>query len=96
MPVNEFWYGDVRLLKAYQIAYYRDRYFTAWLQGQYDQAAFGVVVANAFGSKGSKKAEYPKWVDPMTKYTKSNKTNKDNNAEQRKQVEWFANLLSGN
>lgn len=38
----------------------KERNFYAWLDGFYVNEAFAVVIANAFGKKGSKKAEYPK------------------------------------
>ena len=95
MPLNEFWYGDIRLLKVYQIAYYRDVSYKCWLQGQYDLAAFSVVMANAFSKNGSKQAEYPKWKDPMEKYVKPKKVILDNNAEHTNQIKWFAEMMDG-
>ena len=92
MPIKEFWYGDTRLLKAYQMAYYRGVSYNAWLQGQYSHTAFAVVMANAFSKSGGKKAEYPKWKDPMEKYAKP-KLKFDNNEAHNNQFEWFANML---
>ena len=91
MPIKEFWYGDTRLLKAYQIAYYRSISHNAWLQGQYAYVAFATTMANAFSKSG--KAEYPKWKDPMEKYTKPISKKIGNNNEHNKQFEWFANML---
>ena len=65
MSEYQFWHGDMRLLEVYQKAYYRDRSYNAWLQGQYNQVAYGVVMSNAFAKKGSKQAEYPQWKDPF-------------------------------
>ena len=93
MPLKEFWYGDTRLFKAYQIAYYRSISHTAWLQGQYSYIGFATVMANAFSKSGSQKAEYPKWKDPMEKYTKPRILTLDNNEAHNKQIEWFANML---
>lgn len=93
MPIKEFWYGDTRLLKAYQMAHYRSVSYNAWLQGQYSYTAFAVVMANAFSKSGSKKAEFPKWKDPMEKYAKPKTINRDNNEAHNSQAEWFANML---
>ena len=95
MSPNEFWYGDVRLFRSYQVAYYQKADYEAWLKGQYDLAAFSVVMANAFSNKGSQKAEYPKWKDPMEKYAKPKRNKLDNNAEHNKQIEWFASMMQG-
>lgn len=91
MPIKEFWYGDTRLFKAYQIAYYRSNSYNAWLQGKWSYIAFATTMANAF-SKGSK-SEFPEWKDPMEKYTKPVKRTNDNNGEHNNQFEWFANML---
>ena len=92
MPLKEFWYGDTRLLKAYQMAYYRSISYNAWLQGQYTHLAYGLVLADAFSKNGSKH-KYPKWKDPMEKYAKPKHILLDNNAAHNAQAEWFANLL---
>lgn len=85
MTENQFWHGDMRLLEVHQKAYYRDRSYSAWLQGQYNQVAYGVVLSNAFAKKGSKQAEYPQWKDPFEKFNKP-KITKDNLEEEfRKQ-----------
>ena len=77
MSYNEFWYGDIELLNVYQKAYYRDRSYTAWLNGQFTSIAFGIVMSNAFAKKGAKKAEYPKWVDPMEKFERKKLSEED-------------------
>lgn len=92
MPLKEFWYGDVRLLKAYQMAHYRNVSYNAWLQGQYNSVAYGVVLANAFSKNGSTKSEYPQWKDPMERFNRP-KTKKDDNLEQHRQNEWFYNMF---
>lgn len=85
MPIDEFWHGDMRLLEVYQKAYMRDISYKAWLQGQYNSVAYGIVMANAFAKKGQKKAEYPQWVDPMEKYDKPKITKENLEYEFRKQ-----------
>ena len=94
---NEFWHGDMRLLKVAQKAYYRDRSYNAWLQGQYNQVAYGVVMSNAFAKKGAKQAEYPQWKDPFEKFNKP-KITKDNLEEEFRQSQsnqnaWLRNIL---
>lgn len=85
MPLDEFWHGDLRLLDVYQKAYYRNVSYTAWVQGQYNQVAYGVVLANSFAKKGAKREEYPKWVDPMQKFNKPKITKENIEQEFRKE-----------
>ena len=85
MPSNEFWHGDMRLLSVYQKAYIRNVSYTAWSQGQFNQAAFGVVMSNAFAKKGQKQAEYPSWKDPFDKFEKPKITTENLEEEFRKQ-----------
>lgn len=75
----------MRLLEVYQMAYMRDASYKAWLQGQYSQIAFSVVVANAFAKKGQTPAEYPQWQDPFEKFTKPQITKENVEEEFRKQ-----------
>jgi hypothetical protein len=65
MPLNEFWYGDIRLLGVYQKAYIRDKSYTAWVHGKYNSAGFGITLSNAFAKKGTPVVEYPDWKDPL-------------------------------
>lgn len=67
MPLDEFWHGDMRLLEAYQKAYIRNVSYSNWLQGQYNFAAFGITMANAFAKNGAKRQEYPQWQDHFAK-----------------------------
>lgn len=85
MPLDEFWYGDMRLLEVYRKAYTRKKSYEAWLQGQYNCAGYSVVLANAFAKKGAKKQEYPKWEDPVEKENRPVQTYKDF----QKQQEWL-------
>ena len=83
----------MRLLEVAQKAYYRDRYYTAWVQGQYNQVAYSIVMSNAFAKKGQKQAEYPQWKDPFEKFNKP-KITKDNldeefRKEQARQHDWL-------
>ena len=99
MSESQFWYGDTRLLEVYQKAYYRNTSYSAWLQGQYNQVAYGVVMSNAFAKKGSKQAEYPQWKDPFEKFNKP-KITKDNLEEEFRQSQanqnaWLKNILHG-
>ena len=85
MSYQEFWHGDMRLLEVYQKAYYRDISYKAWVQGQYSQMAFGVVLSNAFAKKGARQAEYPQWKDPFEKLYKPKITKENLEQEFRKQ-----------
>lgn len=85
MPLNEFWYGDMRLLGVYQKAYMRNVSYTAWLNGQYNHVAYGIVMSNAFAKKGQKAVEYPPWKDPFEKFDKPKITKENLEKEFRKQ-----------
>ena len=85
MTPEEFWYGDMRLLAVYQRQYYSNASYMAWLTGYYNYVAFGTTMSNAFAKKGAKKAEYPKWIDPMAKYSKPKMTAENIEEEFRKQ-----------
>lgn len=51
MPLDEFWHGDMRLLEAYQIAYYRDVTYRAWVAGNYNMVAVEKGARNALATK---------------------------------------------
>ena len=85
MSPSQFWYGDMRLLKAYQHSYYSKISYEAWAFGQYNKVGYEVVMANAFAKKGAKKAEYPQWSDPMAKFAKPIITTENLEEEFRKQ-----------
>jgi hypothetical protein len=95
LTYDEFWHGDMRLLSVYQKGYFRDKSYTAWLQGQFDCVAYSVAMSNAFAKKGSKQAEYPQWKDPFEKFNKP-KITKDNleyefRKQQSMQQAWLFN-----
>ena len=53
MTPEEYWYGDVWLVKDYREAYKLrkdEQNAKAWLQGLYNYSAFAVIMQNAFGS----------------------------------------------
>jgi hypothetical protein len=93
MPLNEFWYGDVRLLMAYKQSYIRNKSYTAWLQGMYDMEAFGIVLANAFAKKGTPTRKYPEWVDPVEKLNKIQTKKENYQLLHHKQEMWFYNMM---
>ncbi len=72
MPLNEFWHGDMRLFEAYQKAYYRDKSFSAWYNGQYVFEGLNKAIYNGFGRqrKSDKAEEYLPWKDPMERFDK--------------------------
>ena len=76
MPLDEFWYGDMRLLDAYQKAYYRNVCFNAWKIGDYMREAVRIGASNALNKK-----QITKWVefkDPMEKLEKKKPISKEN------------------
>ena len=81
MPLNEFWYGDIRLLDVYQKAYLRDKSYSAWLEGKYNSIAYGITIANAFAKKGTQPKEYPNWIDPIPSVSRETITHE--NIEQK-------------
>jgi hypothetical protein len=98
MTPEQFWHDDLRLLEVYQKAYLRHTSYMAWLNGQYDNIAFSVVMANAFAKKGSNRAEYPKWQDPINviqkpKITKNNIEQEFRNL-QLNQTNWLKSRYS--
>lgn len=85
MPLDEFWYGDMRLLEAYQKAYYRNVCFNAWKIGDYMREAVYIGAHNALATKKSEMIT--KWVeftDPMEKLFKPKISKEDMEVEFRK------------
>ena len=98
MTDSQFWYGDTRLLKAYQIAYYRDKSYTAWLNGAYVFEAQSKVSSNANRTKKTDPVEqYSTWKDPFEHNYKPKITQENIEEEFRKsqlnQNDWLGNLL---
>jgi hypothetical protein len=96
MPLEEFWHGDLRLLKAYQAAYVRDKSYTAWINGVYAFEANSKVSANANRTKKSDPVlKYDDWKDPI----KSEEVITQENVEQEfrnlqaEQNAWLHNML---
>jgi hypothetical protein len=95
MPTSEFWYGDTRLLGVYQKAFIRNQSYNAWLQGQYNATAFGIVLANSFAKKGAKLAEYPEWKDPIPKPPTTKKQQEQKfRKSQVEQNLWLHNMIN--
>ena len=99
MPINEFWHGDIRLLRIYEKAYVRNISLNAWYQGKYNHIAYAVNMQNMWKKKGTKEAEYPQWKDPFEKFNKP-KITKDNLEEEFRQSQanqnaWLKNILHG-
>ena len=96
MPLNEFWYGDVRLLEVYQKAYMRNVSYTAWLQGLYFFEANTKAIANGNRTKRSDPIEkYNDWKDPIPK-PKISKENQDEKFRktQAQQNLWLHNMIN--
>lgn len=72
MPMDEYWNASPHLVKWYRQAHklrIEERNQELWLQGLYIYNAFGTVLANAFGKKGSQKHKYIE--KPIELYPKS-------------------------
>lgn len=85
MTYEQYWDASPHLVCAYRQAdaYKQDRYSQeAWLQGLYIYNAFGAVISNAFGGKGSKKAEY--FREPI-RFREKTKAEIAQEAEQKRQ-----------
>lgn len=98
-PLDEFWHGDVRCLKARQIAYYRDKTYTAWLNGARIFEANTKVSANANRTKKSDKMQvYDDWKDPFENKKKKIITQENLEVEFRKeqlgQNAWLHDMLN--
>ena len=80
---SEFWQLNVRTLRPYLLAENikrEERNYFLWLQGAYFYDALGVVMANSFSKKGSKKREYvkePIRITPLTEEEKAIKAEKE-------------------
>lgn len=88
MPLDVFWYGDIRLLEAYQKAYYRNVCFNAWKIGDYIREAVRIGASNALNKK-----QITKWVefkDPMEKLEKPKISKEDMEIEfrRRQKLDW--------
>jgi hypothetical protein len=86
MPVDEFWHGDMRLLKSYQMAYYRNISYSSWLQGYYNFEAYSKALSNSNRSKKTDPvAQYSQWRDPMADLNKPKITKENLEEEFRKE-----------
>lgn len=98
MPLAEFWHGDLRLLTAYEKAYFRDVSYRAWWTGMYGQLAVSQGVNNAFAKSDSQRAPFPKYEDVVQKVDRKRTITKQNlEIEFRKQMtaqnEWLRQLM---
>lgn len=99
MPIDEFWHGDIRLLKAYQIAYQRDKSYTAWLNGAKIFEAASKAVYNGNRSKQSDPVlQYDDWKDPVETKQKVEITRDNLEQEfrqsQKNQNAWLRSILN--
>jgi hypothetical protein len=94
MPLNEFWYGDVRLLLAYKKSYLRDTSYKAWLQGRYDYEAYSIALSNAFAKKGTTPIKFPDWADPVEKLEKMYIKQESYEVQHHKQQMWFFDMIN--
>lgn len=91
MTTEEFWHNDKRLFWAYEKAYYRRQYETAWLNGLYIDVALNTLVRNVFAKKGSKPLKYPdKPVDPFEKKVVLSESEKEKQfRDSIKKLDWL-------
>ena len=95
VPAETYWDGYTEDLPIYARAHelkIEQRNQELWLQGLYVYEAFGAVLANAFGKKGSKKETYPEEphrITPMTEAEKKAQAEKD----RQKAISAFSHMM---
>ena len=87
MTLEDFWYGDMRILDCYEKAYYRDKSFTAWQNGALVFEGLNKAIYNGFGrqKKSDKAEEWSPWTDPCAQIEKPRITKENAEQEYRKQ-----------
>ena len=93
MPLNEFWYGDVRLLEAYKKSYLVNKSFSSWYNGRYVFEAISIAISNALAKKGKMPIPYPSWENPIKNENKKIISQEKYEIVQHKQEMWFLNML---
>lgn len=79
IPLDAFWYGDLRLLDAYKKAYLRDVSFRAWKIGDYMCSSVYIGVHNALAAKKSELIkEWITFKDPIEKLERKTPISKEN------------------
>lgn len=100
MTPEQFWFGDIGLLRAYQKAYIRHLSYFAWVCGAKNMDAFSKAMYNNFGrkSKTSPTEKYGNWEDPIQKLPMHKPITKDAESafreQQLKQAGWLSQALS--
>lgn len=92
---KDFWHGDMRLLEVYQKAYFRDKSYTAWING-YQNFIAQICALSRLGAKSKKDwAEYPKYEEPFNEKSHISEKISEHKAkeEQLRQNAWFSNIL---
>jgi hypothetical protein len=93
MTAEQFWHGDVRLIGAYEKAYYRNLTFSAWVQGNYQMIAVEKGARNALASKKEHiDRTWVEYIDPVEKAMKT-RSKIDPKKEQKNQEKWFFNTF---
>lgn len=98
MTDEQFWYGDIRILQAKQIAYFRNISYTAWKQGDFARIATEIGAKNALITKQSDHIDkWIEWDDPIKKMEKPQITKENLEQEfrqsQASQNAWLRNIL---
>ena len=77
MPLDEFWYGDLRLLEVYQKAYLRDCSYRAWVIGSNVNKALSKYFENDHSKKRTVSFEWEDYKDPIEKLFKPKTISKE-------------------
>lgn len=96
MTDEQFWFGDIRILRAKQIAYYRNISYSAWLNGVHFFEANTKAISNGNRTKKSDPIEkYNDWKDPIPK-PKPTKEHQERNfrKSQANQNLWLHNMIN--
>ena len=99
MPLDEFWHGDIRLFDAYQIAYRRNKSYTAWINGAYVfEASYKAIINGNRTKKSDPWLPYEGWEDPVKTKSKTIITQENLESEFRKsqfdQNAWLHNMMN--
>ena len=93
MSYDDFWNGDVSMVKAYRKAYelrMRRENELLWMQGIYVRDALSSTVVNMFAGKGSAKQKYPDEPYPVTAQQQAEIEEKKRRAKEERMKAQFA------
>jgi hypothetical protein len=96
MSYDEFWNGDVHMVKAYRKAYElsrRRQNELLWMQGLYVRDALISTVGNMFAGKGSAKQHYPEKPYPITEDQVAEQRERERKAKEERMKAQFASFV---